>query len=202
MSRSSNARYRSRSEEGPTALEVSFLGATELGEGNPRRTNVVVTASRRVDHAPAGWVDLWTLKCGHPKMPDGPWHGFQLTAIVGDGLFAAWGDQLARLSDENGDVIWRVSSGNTPIVQVVAVGELLVVRNGTYRFNDPGGLSNLCALTLDGEISWRAELPADNDGYSNWVTCADAVLETTSSGGVECKISARDGSILGSQWTR
>lgn len=197
-------RYRSRSEGDSLALEVSFTGAVEIGEDNPRRTDVAVDAWERIEQAPAGWAELWSLRPGNLEMPSGPWHGFCLTAVVGGRLFAALGHELMRLEVRGGDAVWRRVTGNTPIRQILPAseGKLLVVRHEGYGFDAGEDRSNICALGADGDLRWYAQLPHPDDSFTNWVRPDGDELVTTTWDGFECRLAAADGSIVEKHWSR
>lgn len=186
------------------ALEVSFSGAGESEDGAPRKTRVVATCWRRIEHAPEGWVELWCVRHGNLAMPGAPWHGFSLTAVARERLYAALGNELVELDADSGDRVWRRATGNTPIWQVLhpRSGELLVVQHGYHGFDYGAYPSNLCALSLEGELRWHAELPHHDDSFCNWVHAENDSLVTTTWNGFECRLSAADGSLLEKRWTK
>ena len=107
---------------------------------------------------------------------------------------------LCKIEAVTGGVVARHLPVGTSIVQVLANGCNIVVREDYYQF--PRGQSNVYCMTEDFELVWSAELPYANDVYANPVTITPEGLHCASWDCMSCTLSPETGRILKKVFTK
>lgn len=88
---------------------------------------------------------------------------------------------------------------STSIRQVVRLGEHFIIREDHYEFK---GRSNIYCLNND-EVIWYAELPSEDDVYSNEIKVTENdTLKTSSWNGFTVEIDIENGKILEKYFTK
>lgn len=186
--------------------ELSYIGGTEAGKGNPRETDVRIRMLARINpHWPSSpWHVQWEKSLGNLNVPTGAWNGVYLVEIVDNRIFLAASNSVICVSPETGEEIWRLATGNTPIYKVMSSesDDALIVYNGYFGYESDDGKGNIAKLSLDGHFMWRADLPSENDIYANPPYYKDGELYSNSWGCFCCKIAERDGKIVDMHFTK
>ena len=107
---------------------------------------------------------------------------------------------LCKTEAATGRVVARHLPIGTSVVQVLANGPNIVVREDYYQF--PRGQSNVYCLTNDFELVWSAELPSQNDVYANPVKATPEALFCSSWDCMSCTLSPETGRILKKVFTK
>lgn len=102
-------------------------------------------------------------------------------------------DDVLCALDAAESVIHRHRPVGTHIVQLLPLGERLIVLEDYYRF--PQGTSNLYCLDATLSPVWSAELPGHADTYTNPVIPTEAGLKCTSWEGFSCTVDPDTGRI-------
>ena len=121
---------------------------------------------------------------------------------TGSGEFAyeiVDGDVIQR-DQRTGKAVRRHAPVGSRVVQVLELGEAVVVREEYYRF--PRGESNVYCLDRQFELRWTAELPDPTDTYANPVTLGDGTLLCASWNGYSCTLDERTGRLLEKTFTK
>ena len=109
-------------------------------------------------------------------------------------------DNMLCALDATGSIAHRRRPVGTRIVQLLPLGERLIVREDYYQF--PPGISNLYCLDKNLGPMWSAELPARSDIYAGTVIPTDAGLVCASWEGFSCTIDPGTGHITHRQLTK
>ena len=121
-------------------------------------------------------------------MPDSTPH-FELTEGV-----------LLKRHAVSGQVLATHKATGTRIVQILRVGERVVVREDYYQF--PKERSNLYCLDAELQPIWVAELPSHTDAYANAVTDTPDGLVCATWEGVTCTLDVETGRIRSKAFTK
>ena len=109
-------------------------------------------------------------------------------------------DDVLCVLDATGTVSDRHRPVGTRIVQLLPLGECLIIREDYYQF--PRGISNLYCLDTALRPMWSAELPAQSDTYAGPVIQTEAGLICASWEGLSCTIDPGTGRITHRQFTK
>lgn len=107
---------------------------------------------------------------------------------------------LCKTDVASGDVVARFEPIGTSIVQVLPLGENLVVREDYYNF--PPDKSNVYCLSPYFEFIWSAELPRQRDAYANQVVALEDWLYCASWDGMSCTLDPKNGRIVKMVFTK
>jgi hypothetical protein len=102
--------------------------------------------------------------------------------------------------DTTGAVVRTHRPVGTRIVQLLPLGDRIVVREDYYQF--PRGTSNVYCLDAELQRVWAAELPAETDVYANPVVQREAQLSCASWDGSTCTIDPATGRITHEEFTK
>ena len=91
-------------------------------------------------------------------------------------------------------VVSRHSPVGTKVVQVLAKGNCLIIREDYYQF--PQGSSNIYCLNQDLELLWEADLPSPTDVYANALIDRGNTLECGSWEGSDCVLDPETGKMI------
>ena len=89
---------------------------------------------------------------------------------------------------------------NTKIEETQKLKNGFLIRECYYDY--PKGKSNIYKIDLSKKIVWYAELPFEDDVYSNSIILKEDYFICSSWKGVTCHISLEDGNITESKLTR
>jgi outer membrane protein assembly factor BamB len=201
-----STRFVCRSESERFLFELSFIGGTEAGKGNPSKTDVRIRLLSKINPQwpPSPWHVQWEKSLGNLDMPTGAWNGVALTEVVGSLIFYASSNSVVCASPETGEVIWKVVTGNTTVDKIMASNnnDSVIIYNGYFGFEHEHGKGNIVKLSLDGQVMWRAELPSEKDVFANPPYYKEGNLYSNTWDCFCCQISEKDGKILGKQFTK
>ena len=109
-------------------------------------------------------------------------------------------DGVLCVIDISGEVTHRHNPIGTHIVQILPLGDNIIVREDYYRF--PRGRSNVYCLDSELRPVWFAETLASNEAYANQVTETNGCLVCCSWEGARCTIDAATGRILHKEFAK
>ena len=107
---------------------------------------------------------------------------------------------LEAFDPHTGAITRRRAAVGTQIVQLLPVGENVVVREDYYEF--PRGASNVYCVNAQLETIWEAELPHPTDAYANPVVEDASALRCASWDGFTCDIDPQSGRLLKQSFTK
>jgi hypothetical protein len=116
-------------------------------------------------------------------------------------LYISQNNFINKLDKSNGQVIKSLCCGNTPIKNIISSGDYFYVLSDYYDFDNSKYLSNIVCIDKLLEIKWYAELPEENDAYSNMKKTAANIVGYTWNGW-ECTIDKISGSITRKIFTK
>ena len=89
---------------------------------------------------------------------------------------------------------------HTKIEEIQNLKDGYLIRESYFEY--PKGKSNIYKVSLSKKIDWYAELPFEDDVYSNPIILKENHFICASWKGVDSHISLKDGSIIESKLTR
>ena len=97
-------------------------------------------------------------------------------------------------------VLQKRAATATTVVQVLALGEGVVVREEYFRHAD--GVSNVYFLDAHLREQWRAELPSPDDVYSGPIQVCSGVLRVASWKCWTCDLDPANGRLVAKKFTK
>ncbi len=89
---------------------------------------------------------------------------------------------------------------HTEIEEIIETDSLQIIRENYFQF--PEGKSNIYAKDIEDKIVWFAELPIEEDSYSNPMEFKDGKLKASSWKGFTVLINIKNGKIISSNFTK
>jgi len=108
--------------------------------------------------------------------------------------------QLEAFNVSSGATLRRRSVRATEVVQLLPIGENVVVREDYYNF--PRGTSNVYCVDAELRTVWEAELPHPTDAYANPVVQIQGALQCASWDCFTCDLDPQTGKILKQSFTK
>ena len=200
--------YSNEVSHGGYRVVLTFLGSDEIGKPNPAEPNAKLSCYK------AGTA-TWETSFENTKMPDGPWHGFQLIQISGPFLFCGIGAEILKMELATGKIEKTASYGNTNIrylKKVAAPGERiwrsreieanLIVQYSHYEFNTVEFASNVVLINSDLQAIWKAELPSSGDTFCGEPKIKRQLLSIGTWNGFLCSIDIGTGKVESTEFTK
>lgn len=174
-------------------VEISYNAGTEIGKGNPKKTDVFV----RGINAYKNETIIWEHNLGNINMPTGAWHGLSLIIFNDKDVVLGCSNSIYCLNLSNGEIIWKKEFESSLITEISKSGdnEYIYVYFSMFDFSSDFGYGNIAKLSFQGDLLWNIEKPDNKSLYSNPIHCLEGSLVATTSDSHLCFIDEKTGKI-------